>query len=160
MGLLPGVAKMKQAAAGLDMDGKVLKRQEAIILSMTAEERRKPDVINGSRRKRIAAGAGVEVPEVNKLLKAHRQMADMMKKMGKGGMKGLMNAMGGAQGPFGGGGPDPMALAALQKKAGKGGAMPGLPGLPSGKSDEDAAPFLGGPLGPDGLPVYMPRGKK
>jgi signal recognition particle subunit SRP54 len=159
MGLLPGVGRMKQAMAGLDMDGKVLKRQEAIILSMTPEERRKPDVINGSRRKRIAKGAGVEVPEVNKLLKAHRQMADMMKKMGKGGMKGLMNAMGGAQGPFGGG-PDPMALAALQKKAGKGGAMPGLPGLPSGKSDDEPPPFLGGPLGPDGLPVYMPRGKK
>ena len=52
---------------------------------MTKQERAKPDLINGSRRKRIAAGAGVEVSEVNKLLKMHRQMSDMMKKMGKGG---------------------------------------------------------------------------
>ncbi len=67
------------------LDDKILTRQEAIILSMTKHERPKPDVINGSRRKRIAAGAGVEVSDVNKLLKMHRQMSDMMKKMGKGG---------------------------------------------------------------------------
>ena len=71
------------------------KRIEAIIQSMTKTERSDPDLINGSRRKRIAAGAGVEVSEVNKLLKMHRQMADMMKKMGKGGRMPQMPGMGG-----------------------------------------------------------------
>ena len=85
LGMLPGVGKIKDQLAAAGLDDKMLKRQEAIISSMTKKERAKPDVINGSRRKRIAAGAGVEVSEVNKLLKMHRQMADMMKKMGKGG---------------------------------------------------------------------------
>jgi signal recognition particle subunit SRP54 len=84
-------------AAGLD--DKILTRQEAIIQSMTKTERALPDVINGSRRKRIAAGAGVEVSEVNKLLKMHRQMADMMKTMGKGGrMAAMPGGMGGMPG--------------------------------------------------------------
>jgi signal recognition particle subunit SRP54 len=85
LSMLPGVAKMKDQLAQAGFDDKLLKRQEAIILSMTKNERSKPDVINGSRRKRIASGAGVEVSEVNRLLKMHRQMADMMKKLGKGG---------------------------------------------------------------------------
>ena len=83
--MLPGVGKVKDQLAAAGLDDKMLKRQEAIISSMTKNERAKPDIINGSRRKRIASGAGVEVSEVNKLLKMHRQMADMMKKMGKGG---------------------------------------------------------------------------
>jgi signal recognition particle subunit SRP54 len=68
-----------------------------VISSMTKQERAKPDLINGSRRKRIAAGAGVDVSDVNKLLKMHRQMSDMMKKMGKGGraMQGLAGMLGG-----------------------------------------------------------------
>jgi signal recognition particle subunit SRP54 len=65
---------------------------------MTKKERTDPDVINGSRRKRIAAGAGVDVSDVNKLLKMHRQMADMMKKMGKGGRMPQMPGMGGMPG--------------------------------------------------------------
>jgi signal recognition particle subunit SRP54 len=160
MGLLPGVGKMKQAMEGFDVDGKLLKRQEAIILSMTPEERAKPDLMKSSRKIRVAKGAGVGVPEVNKLLKTHRQMADMMKRLGKGGMKSLMGAMGGqgAGGFGGGGGPDPNALMALQRKAGKGGALPGLPG--AGAARDDEPPFLGGPLGADGLPIYLPRGKK
>jgi signal recognition particle subunit SRP54 len=85
-------------AAGLD--DKILTRQEAIIGSMTRAERAKPDVINGSRRKRIAAGSGVDVQDVNKLLKMHRQMSDAMKKMGK--MGGRMPSLGGL---FGGGPP-------------------------------------------------------
>jgi signal recognition particle subunit SRP54 len=72
----------------------MLKRQEAIIQSMTKKERAKPDILNGSRRKRIAGGAGVEVSEVNKLLKMHRQMADMMKRVGKLGARGAFG-MGG-----------------------------------------------------------------
>src|ERR1700733_6611765 len=99
LSMLPGVGKVKDQLAAAGFDDKLLKRQESIILSMTKVERAKPDVINGSRRKRIASGAGVEVSEVNKLLKMHRQMADVMKKVGKGG-----RAMQGLAGMFGGGG--------------------------------------------------------
>src|SRR5580704_7729018 len=100
LGMLPGVGKIKDQLGAAGLDDKILTRQEAIIQSMTKTERAEPDVINGSRRKRIAAGAGVEVSEVNKLLKMHRQMADMMKKMGKGGRMPTMPGMGG--GPMGG----------------------------------------------------------
>jgi len=102
LGMLPGVGKIKDQLDAAGIDDKVITRQEAIILSMTKAERTDPDVINGSRRKRIAAGAGVEVSEVNKLLKMHRQMADMMKKMGKGGRMQMPPGMGGM---FGGGMP-------------------------------------------------------
>ncbi|HVP84858.1 MAG TPA: signal recognition particle protein [Rhizomicrobium sp.] len=98
LAMLPGVGRVKDQLANAGLDDKLLSRQEAIILSMTKTERTKPDIINGSRRKRIAAGAGVEVSEVNKLLKMHRQMSDMMKKMGKMGGKlpaGLSGLMGG-----------------------------------------------------------------
>jgi signal recognition particle subunit SRP54 len=97
LSMLPGVGKVKDQLAAAGIDDKIITRQEAIILSMTKGERAKPDIINGSRRKRIAAGSGVEVSEVNKLLKMHRQMSDMMKKMGKGGRNpfGGMPGMGG-----------------------------------------------------------------
>jgi signal recognition particle subunit SRP54 len=103
LGMLPGVGKIKDQLDAAGIDDRVITRQEAIILSMTRAERADPDVINGSRRKRIAAGAGVEVSEVNKLLKMHRQMADMMKKMGKGGR--MPQMPGGMGGMFGGGMP-------------------------------------------------------
>jgi signal recognition particle subunit SRP54 len=94
LGMLPGAAKVKNAFDQHKVDDKMIARQEAIILSMTPKERRNPKEINGSRRKRIAAGSGTSVPEVNRLLKQHRQMADMMKKVGKkGGLKGLMGGM-------------------------------------------------------------------
>ena len=102
LGMLPGVGKIKGQLEAAGLDDKILTRQEAIIQSMTRKERADPELINGSRRKRIAAGAGVEVSEVNKLLKMHRQMADMMKKMGKGGRMPQMPGMGGM---FGGGMP-------------------------------------------------------
>ena len=97
LSMLPGVGKVKDQLGAAGLDDKILTRQEAVISSMTKKERANPDVINGSRRKRIAAGAGVEVSEVNKLLKMHRQMSDMMKKMGKGGraMQGLAGMLGG-----------------------------------------------------------------
>jgi signal recognition particle subunit SRP54 len=103
LGMLPGVGKIKDQLDAAGLDDKILTRQEAIIGSMTRQERGDPDLINGSRRKRIAAGAGVEVSEVNKLLKMHRQMADMMKKMGKGGR--MPQMPGGMGGMFGGGMP-------------------------------------------------------
>jgi signal recognition particle subunit SRP54 len=103
LGMLPGVGKIKGQLEAAGLDDRVITRQEAIILSMTMTERTDPDSINGSRRKRIAAGAGVEVSDVNKLLKMHRQMSDMMKKMGKGGR--MPQMPGGMGGMFGGGMP-------------------------------------------------------
>lgn len=99
LAMLPGVGKIKDKLDGAGFDDKMLKRQEAIVSSMTKQERSDPDVLNGSRRKRIARGAGVEVSEVNKLLKMHRQMADMMKSMSKN--KGLLSRLTGAM-PMGG----------------------------------------------------------
>jgi len=88
LAMLPGVGKVKDQLAAAGLDDGMLKRQEAIIQSMTRKERARPDILNGSRRKRIAGGAGVEVSEVNKLLKMHRQMADMMKRVGRLGPRG------------------------------------------------------------------------
>ncbi len=90
MGMLPGVAKVKNQLAAGNVDDGALARQEAIILSMTAKERRNPKLFNASRRRRIAAGSGTTVQEVNRLLKQHMQMSKMMKKMSKLGKKGLM----------------------------------------------------------------------
>jgi signal recognition particle subunit SRP54 len=107
MAMLPGVGKIKDQLDSAGFDENMLKRQEAIVSSMTKQERTKPDVLNGSRRKRIAKGAGVEVSEVNKLLKMHRQMADVMKSMSKN--KGLLSKLTGAM-PMGGGLPPGMKL--------------------------------------------------
>ena len=94
IGMLPGLAKFKNQIEQAGVGDNLVKRQEAIILSMTPEERRNPDIIKASRKKRIAAGAGVEVHEVNKLLKSYEQMSSMMKKMGRPGMmKGLAAQM-------------------------------------------------------------------
>ena len=79
--MLPGVGKFKKQLEGVDLDNKVVKRQLAIIGSMTPFERRNPKVMNASRKKRVAKGSGTKVEEINRLLKMHLQMADMMKKM-------------------------------------------------------------------------------
>ena len=84
MGMMPGIAKMKNQIASANLDEKVLKRQIAIIDSMTPQERRNPDILKASRKKRIAAGSGTTPEAINKLLKMHRGMADMMKAMGGG----------------------------------------------------------------------------
>ncbi len=122
LGMLPGAGKMKGAAA-MGMDDRELKRQEAIISSMTPKERAEPDLLRASRKKRIAAGSGTQVADVNRLLKMHRQMADMVKGMGKGKgpFGGMMGALSGAAGGAEAGLPDPAALAAL----GQGGALGG-----------------------------------
>ena len=133
MGMMPGMGKMKNQIAEAGMDDKILKRQIALIQSMTKKERANPQILQASRKKRIAAGAGMEVSELNKLLKMHRQMSDMMKKLGKGGKKGLMRQMGAMMG--------------------KGGGMPGMPGMgkmPSDAEIEAAKKQLGGL--PGGLP--------
>ena len=90
LGMLPGAGKIKQQLAGADLDTKILKRQAAIISSMTMKERRTPDIIKANRKKRIAAGSGTSVQDVNRLLKQFDTMSDAMKKMSKLGQKGLM----------------------------------------------------------------------
>jgi signal recognition particle subunit SRP54 len=90
LGMLPGIAKVKAQLKDANLDTSILKRQAAIISSMTVKERRTPDVIKASRKKRIAAGSGTSVQEVNKLLKQFDDMSTMMKRMNKLGQKGLM----------------------------------------------------------------------
>jgi signal recognition particle subunit SRP54 len=89
MGMLPGVQKVKKQIAQSGISDSTFRRQRAIIGSMTAKERKKPDILQASRKRRIAAGAGVEVAEINRLLKQHRQMQDAFKMMAKGGGKGF-----------------------------------------------------------------------
>ena len=86
LGMLPGISKVKKQLAESNMNDKVIKRQVAIISSMTPREKRNPKILNASRKKRIARGSGTEVPEINKLIKIYRQTSDMMKKFGKKGM--------------------------------------------------------------------------
>jgi signal recognition particle subunit SRP54 len=117
MGLLPGIGKMKKQLAAANIDEKMLKRQEAIIQSMTPKERANPKILHASRKKRVAAGAGSSVQEVNKVLKQHLQMAKMMKQVQKMGKKGKMPNLPGMGGMGGGG-------------MGGGGMPPG--GLPPG----------------------------
>jgi signal recognition particle subunit SRP54 len=90
LSLLPGIGKMKKQIADANIDETVIKRQEAIIGSMTKSERRNPKLLNASRRRRIAGGSGTSVPEINRLLKQYQDIADMMRKMKKLGKKGLM----------------------------------------------------------------------
>ena len=139
MGMLPGMGAAAKAAEKAGFDDRMLKRQIALIQSMTKKERANPDLLQASRKRRIAAGAGVEVQELNRLLKQHQQMADMMKKMGKGGM--MKQAIAQMMGKGGGGLPDlknmdPKQLeeAAKAMKSGMGGGMGGmrLPGLGGG----------------------------
>ena len=108
IGMIPGLSKFKSQIENSGIGDNLIKKQEAIILSMTKAERRNPDIIKASRKKRIAAGSGVEVHEVNKLLKSYEQMAGMMKKMGRtGGMKNMLNPSMLKNLPMGGGFPFP-----------------------------------------------------
>src|SRR5690606_21031697 len=109
MGMMPGMGKLSKQAEAAGFDDKMLRRQIALINSMTRKERANPDLMQASRKRRVAAGAGLDVAELNKLLKMHRQMADVMKKMGKGGM--LKQAMRQMMGKGAGGGmPDPSKM--------------------------------------------------
>ncbi|MBH0237928.1 signal recognition particle protein [Methylobrevis albus] len=151
MGLMPGMGKMKSQIAAAGFDDRLIKRQIAIVQSMTKVERAKPAVLDAKRKRRVAAGSGTDVSDINKLLKLHRQMADMMKKMGKQ-KGGLMGALGGMMGGGAGGLPDmsqvdPATLDRVAREAGLGGPG-GLKGLPPGG--------LGGM--PGGMPGGLPRG--
>ena len=175
MGMMPGMGKMKDQMAAAGLDDSIFKRQLAIISSMTKTERGNPDLLKHSRKQRIAKGSGTNAADINKLLKMHRQMADMMKSMGKGKggmMKQMMGGLGAKMGLGGLGGMggmggmpdlskmDPKQLEALQKQAeaagfGKGGGLPGgLGGLPGGLGGLGGGmprlPGLGGGL--PGLP--------
>jgi signal recognition particle subunit SRP54 len=149
MGMLPGVAKMKNQMAERNLDEGVLKRQMAIIDSMTPGERKHPDILKASRKKRIAAGAGSKVEEVNKLLKMHRNMADMMKAMGGGKARGPMAGLAQMMG-LGGGMPSPEEMAKLAQQGpggapGAGGLPPTIPGLPPTMPGGSGLPGLGKP---------------
>src|SRR5262247_283402 len=114
LGLLPGIGKVKKQLDTANIDDKILKRQRAIISSMTPKERRSPKILDGKRKRRIAAGSGTRPEDVNRLLKMHRQMADMMKTLGKrGGL--LQRRMLGK----GGGAPSPAELEKMQADLGR-----------------------------------------
>jgi signal recognition particle subunit SRP54 len=118
-GMMPGMKKAKAAMAQSGVDDKVLVHMDAIIGSMTPKERARPELLNAKRKRRVAAGSGTDVQDVNKLLKMHQEMARAMKQIRKmGGFKGLAAAFG--KGGLGGGGSAPPALPGLG-----GGAMPG-----------------------------------
>lgn len=147
LGMLPGVGKMKKQIGDASLDDKVFRRQAAIISSMTRDERRNPKMLNASRKKRVAAGSGTGVQEINRLLKMHRQMADMMKKLGK--------RKGGLAGLFGGGMPQMSDMADMANMAdlppqGPGGGL--LP--PGGFPGPRVLPGLGG------APKFPVRKKK
>ena len=89
MSMLPGVGKIKKQMQGANFDERMIKRQEAIIMSMTPHERRRPQILKASRKRRVAAGSGTTVQEINRLLKQHLQMQTMMKRMGKMGGRGM-----------------------------------------------------------------------
>ena len=168
MGMMPGMGKMKDQLSAAGLDDKMFGRQIAIISSMTKQERANPDILKHSRKKRIAAGSGTDAAEINKLLKMHRQMADMMKAMGgkgKGGgmVRGLMGGLASKMGlggmPGMGGMPDlskldPKQLEALQKQAQAAGLGQGMKGLPGGMPGLGGSGLPGLPGGPrpGGLP--------
>lgn len=185
LGMMPGIGKIKQqmSEAQLGKGEKEFKRMRAIISSMTPKERRSPKILDGKRKRRIAAGSGTSPADVNRLLKMHLQMADMMKMMGKRG--GLMGRM---MGGGGGGGPSEAELAQMQAElakldpkaleqlppelrdmvatpggaAAKSGTTPKLPGLPGlGGAKLPGLPGLPGGFG-GGFPKFpgLPGKKK
>ncbi len=166
MGMMPGIAKMKNQIASANLDDSLLKRQLAAIDSMTRGERKNPDILKASRKKRIAAGAGIKVEEINKLLKMHRTMADMMKMMGgaggkRGPMAGLAQMMGlGGGGGMGGGMPSPEDLAKLAEKMPGGGLTKDFPGLPGAGGLPPNFPGLPGLGTKPTLPFGFPGKKK
>ncbi len=142
LSLLPGIGKAMKQLGSAALDDSIFRRQEAIINSMTPAERRNPKILNASRKRRIAAGSGTSVPEVNRLLKQHRQMAGMMKKMSR---------MGGKGGGLAGGLP-PMA-----GMSGPGAGLPGLGGGGAAGAGGDPFAGLGGGAGGGGLPPDLAR---
>ncbi len=125
MGMLPGMGKMAKKAEDAGFNDRMLRQQIALIQSMTKRERANPDLLAASRKKRVATGAGMDVSDLNRLLKQHKQMADMMKKMGKGGMmKQAIKQMMGK-----GGMPDPSKMTPEQLEEAARGMKQGMGGM-------------------------------
>ena len=141
MGMLPGVQKIKKQIAESGVSDGMIRRQRAIIGSMTRKERKKPDILQASRKRRVAAGAGVEVAEINRLLKQHRQMQDAFKMMAKGGGKGFARMAGMLGGGAGG----------LDRLKAMGAGPPPLPG-----AGPTMLPGLGGAPAPAFNPFKKP----
>jgi signal recognition particle subunit SRP54 len=140
LAMLPGIGKVKKQLDAANLDDRILKRQQAMIGSMTRAERKNPKLLNASRKKRVASGSGTSVQDINRLVKMHRQMADMMKAMGK--KRGMLGSL------FGGGPPPEMPA---EMPAGASLPPPsGFPGFPPG-----GFPGMGGM---PGLPRGLPRG--
>lgn len=138
MGMMPGMGKMAKQAEAAGFDDHAIKRQIALINSMTKKERANPDLLQASRKKRIASGAGMEVADLNKLLKMQKQMADTMKKLGKMGKGGMLKQ-------------------AMRAMAGKGGGLPDMGDVDPAKMAEATRMLqdpkgLGGDLGKLNLP--------
>ena len=167
LGMMPGIGKMKKQLAAANLDDSIITRQTAIISSMTRKERANPKLLNASRKRRVAAGSGTKVEEINKLLKMHRQMADMMKMLGGKKGKGLMGGLGSMLG-MGGGMPDvdPAELERMAKAGGAGGLPGQMPKLPGGLGAMPGGlppglPGLGGGGGlPPDLARMLSKGKK
>lgn len=159
MKMLPGLSGMSGKLEEAGVDDSMIKRQEAIIYSMTSKERGKPELLNANRKKRIAAGSGTSVPEVNKIIKQLKQMQLMMKKMKKMGMGGMMGQM---KGLMGGKGDELAMMAESMDPDALGGAMselegPGAGGLGPNPFADGAAPGgLPGMGGMPGMPGGMP----
>ncbi len=161
MGMMPGMGKMQKAAEEAGFDDRMLRRQIALIQSMTKKERANPDLMAASRKRRVATGAGLEVADLNKLLKMHRQMADMMKKMGKGGMlKQAMKGMMGGKGLGGGGMPDMAGMDPAQMEAAAKAMKGKLPAGLGGLGGMGGLGGLGGLKLPGGLSGLGGFGKK
>jgi signal recognition particle subunit SRP54 len=143
MGMMPGVAKLKNQMANVNLDDNLLKRQKAIIDSMTPKERRNPDILKASRKRRISAGAGAKVEEINRLLKMHRQMSDVMKQMGSGKRGGMLAGLGNMMGMGGGAQPSQEEIQKLAEKM-PGGTLPSqFPGLSNLSPKFPGLPGLG-----------------
>ncbi len=146
LGMLPGLGKMQKQIAAAGVDDNMIKLQEAIILSMNKRERNQVGLLNASRRKRIAAGSGTTVQDVNKLVKQYQDMARMMKKMGsKSGAAAMKAMLGGGTGGLGGGGmPTAEQMQQLSQQIGKSGNP--LGSMRGGKMQGGLNPFGGGGL--------------
>ncbi len=143
MKMLPGLGRYANQIDEANLDSSVMKHQEAIILSMTKKERASPNILNASRRKRIAAGSGLSVQDVNRVIKQYEQMEQMMRRMKKMGVSGMLGAMKGFMGKD-----DQERLTALQQESG---SAPGLslsgPMAGMGQRNMLGLPGLGGQMG-------------
>lgn len=153
MKMLPGIGKMAGQLEQAGVDDGFVKKQEAMILSMTKKERENPKLMNASRKKRVASGSGTSVQDINKLIKQHQQMQTMMKRVKKMGLGGAMNSLMGNMGNKGGAEMPDMLGDAI------GGDMDMLANAMNSKAEEDLGPLGANPFAEGGaLPQNLPGG--